>query len=556
VRDDERDGRPTRHLVICGDNPLAYRLATELSGQGGLDLTVIVRSLTEHHAPRIGALHRVRLIQAAELTDEAFRRADLDTAEALALVDQDDVGNIHAALRAQEVNPTVRLVIRFFNMSLGERIESMFPDAKVLSDADTAAPPFVAVTLGQVAPSHAALPGRPKRTAYVALRSGVPAERVICGLAVVGGEGRPRRLPENEADADLVLAMAEGAVPGPVGPSRSRMPRMAALRRAVRSASAWIDMVANRKLGLATIGLLALLLLGTVLFAEVAGYSWPDAVYYTVLDAAGAAQPDARLGTAEKVIQAMITIFGIAFIPVLTAAVVDALVGSRLAVALGRPRAVSGHVVVVGLGNMGSRVIEQLHAVGESVVGVDRDEGTRAVSWARRHGVPVMLGDASRPDTLRSASVETSRALLAVTNNDMINLEAALHTRAMNPGARIVLRLFDDDLAVRVQQQRQFGIAASRSVSFLAAPAFGAAMLRRRVLATVPVGRQVLLVAEVAVSAGSELAGDRSSRSTGRGWSGRSPCSDGAATSSSCRHRRCMCSLPVTGCWWWPPAGA
>ena len=509
MRDDGgggRDGRPRRHLVICGDNPLAYRLAAELSGQGHLRLTVMVRSLDAHHAPRIGELPGVRLVQAAELTDEAFRRAELETADALALVDQDDVGNIHAALRAEEVNPEVRLVIRFFNMSLGERIESMFPDSKVLSDADTAAPQFVAATLGLVAPSHATLPGRPKRTAYVALRSGVPKERVICGLAVTGGEGPPRRLPENEADADLVLALAEGAAPDPLGPARAAAPRRA-VRRAVRSGWAWVRMVANRKLGLATIGLLGLLGLGTVLFAVLAGYSWSNAVYYTVLDAAGAAQPDARLSTAEKVIQAMITIVGIAFIPVLTAAVVDALVGSRLAVALGRPRAVSGHIVVVGLGNVGSRVVEQLHAVGESVVGVERDEKSRGVSWARRRGLPVVVGDASRPDTLRSASVGTSRALLAVTNNDMINLEAALHARAINPGVRIVLRLFDEDLALRVQEK--FGIEASRSVSFVSAPAFAAAMLRRRVLATVPVGRQVLLVAEVSVSAGCELDGQR-----------------------------------------------
>jgi Trk K+ transport system NAD-binding subunit len=494
-----------RHLVICGDNPLAYRLAAELSGQGRLRLTVIVRSMDGHIAPRIGELPRVRLVQAAELTDETFRRADLETADALALVDQDDVGNIHAALRAEEVNPKVRLVIRFFNMSLGERIESMFPDSKVLSDADTAAPQFVAATLGLVAPSHATLPGRPKRTAYVALRSGVPKERVICGLAVTGREGSAHRLPEDEADADLVLALAEGVAPDPLGPARS--PRAVAPRRAVRSAWAWVRMVANRKLGLATIGLLGLLGLGTVLFAQLAGYSWSNAVYYTVLDAAGAAQPDARLSTAEKVIQAMITIVGIAFIPVLTAAVVDALVGSRLAVALGRPRAVSGHIVVVGLGNVGSRVVEQLHAVGESVVGVERDEKSRGVSWARRRGLPVVVGDASRPDTLRAASVGTSRALLAVTNNDMINLEAALHARAIHPGVRIVLRLFDEDLALRVQEK--FGIEASRSVSFLSAPAFAAAMQRRRVLATVPVGRRVLLVAEVSVSAGCELDGER-----------------------------------------------
>jgi Trk K+ transport system NAD-binding subunit len=51
------------------------------------------------------------------------------------------------------------------------------------------------------------------------------------------------------------------------------------------------------------------------------------------------------------------------------------------------------------------------------------------------------------------------------------------------------------------------GNTVSRSVSYLAAPAFAAAMLEHQVLRTIPVGRQVLLIAEVHVEAGTGLAG-------------------------------------------------
>jgi len=46
-------------------------------------------------------------------------------------------------------------------------------------------------------------------------------------------------------------------------------------------------------------------------------------------------------------------------------------------------------------------------------------------------------------------------------------------------------------------------------VSYLAAPAFAAAMLEHQVLRTIPVGRHVLLIADVAVGQGAELAGGR-----------------------------------------------
>jgi Trk K+ transport system NAD-binding subunit len=68
-----------------------------------------------------------------------------------------------------------------------------------------------------------------------------------------------------------------------------------------------------------------------------------------------------------------------------------------------------------------------------------------------------------------------------------------------------VLRLFDGDLAARVE--RHLGITLSRSVSYLAAPAFAAAMVDRQVVGTIPVNRQVLLIADVPVGTGSELLG-------------------------------------------------
>jgi Trk K+ transport system NAD-binding subunit len=44
-------------------------------------------------------------------------------------------------------------------------------------------------------------------------------------------------------------------------------------------------------------------------------------------------------------------------------------------------------------------------------------------------------------------------------------------------------------------------------VSYLAAPAFAAAMLEHQVLRTIPVGRHVLLIADVQVETDAELAG-------------------------------------------------
>ena len=87
-----------------------------------------------------------------------------------------------------------------------------------------------------------------------------------------------------------------------------------------------------------------------------------------------------------------------------------------------------------------------------------------------------------------------------------MNLETALQARALRgDDLRIVLRLFDDDLAQRVSET--LGNVVSRSVSYLAAPAFAVAMLEHQVLRTIPVGRHVLLIADVRVAPGAAIAG-------------------------------------------------
>ena len=209
------------------------------------------------------------------------------------------------------------------------------------------------------------------------------------------------------------------------------------------------------------------------------------------------------------------TFFADCAVPLVTAAVVGAgLTGS----VRGRDRPISDHVIVAGLGNVGTRILGQLHDLGLGVVCVDQNADAAGVPLARRLGLKVVIGESHREETLLAAGIANCRALMSVTSSDIANLETALHARALAEQPRIVLRLYDDDLAERVQ--KTVGNTISRSVPYLAAPAFAAAILEHQVLRTIPVGRHVLLIADVAVGAGSELAGRRSTTSTTAARSG------------------------------------
>ncbi|HEY9472953.1 MAG TPA: NAD-binding protein, partial [Mycobacteriales bacterium] len=244
--------------------------------------------------------------------------------------------------------------------------------------------------------------------------------------------------------------------------------------------------------------------------------SLADAAYVYAVPAAGSG--DIVLGSTGwlKGAQLGITLVGLTMVPVVTAAVVDAVVSTRLSRTLGpQPGRIERHIVVCGLGDVGSTVMEQLHALGVPLVGVERDETASGVRLARRLGIPVVLGDASRTETLLAARAEHSRCVLSVTDNDETNLEVGLSTRTLRPDVRVVLRLFDGELARLVESR--FGIDISRSVSMLAAPAFATAMLERRLVATIPVGRRVLVLADVPVAPTSALDGVPVSRANRSG---------------------------------------
>jgi Trk K+ transport system NAD-binding subunit len=160
---------------------------------------------------------------------------------------------------------------------------------------------------------------------------------------------------------------------------------------------------------------------------------------------------------------------------------------------------------VAGLGAVGTRIMGQLHALGIEVVGVDKSASATGIPLADSLGIHVVIGETHREETLRAAGITTCQALVSVTDSDIANLETALNARALAARPRIVLRLYDDDLAARVQAT--IGNAISRSTSYLAAPAFAAAVLDHQVLHTIAVGRHVLLVAEVTADDTSGLAG-------------------------------------------------
>jgi Trk K+ transport system NAD-binding subunit len=236
------------------------------------------------------------------------------------------------------------------------------------------------------------------------------------------------------------------------------------------------------------------------------------ATYLTLLDLFSINDPAIGQSAGRQVLQLLSGLVGLLLLPVLLAAVLEALGTFRNGSALRRPpRGLSGHVVLLGVGKIGTRVLTRLRELRIPVVCVEGDPEARGLATARRLRVPVVLGDVTQEGVLEAAKIHRASALLALTSADTTNLEAVLYARSLRPDLRVVLRLYDDDFATAVYRTLRAAypqaLTRSRSVSHLAAPAFAAAMLGRQILGAIPVERRVLLFAAVDVAGHPQLEG-------------------------------------------------
>jgi hypothetical protein len=89
----------------------------------------------------------VTLLEGSYRQERVLRSAGAQTANALVVTEDDDVGNVHAALVAHDLNPRLRLRLRMFNQELGNRVQLLFRDCQILDAAAMAVPAFVSAAL-------------------------------------------------------------------------------------------------------------------------------------------------------------------------------------------------------------------------------------------------------------------------------------------------------------------------------------------------------------------------------------------------------------------------
>ncbi len=146
-----------------------------------------------------------------------------------------------------------------------------------------------------------------------------------------------------------------------------------------------------------------------------------------------------------------------------------------------RVQTIERPILICGLDHLGYRIAERFLDWGRPVVAI-AEAPTPLVTELLDRGLPVIYGDVRNVDVLQCAGAERAQTVLVCTSHDLVNLEVVYHIRALNRGAPIVLRLFEDEIADEIQ--RSFDVKAIVSRSQVASQTFAHAAIGLEVLET------------------------------------------------------------------------
>ena len=114
--------------------------------------------------------------------------------------------------------------------------------------------------------------------------------------------------------------------------------------------------------------------------------------------------------------------------------------------------ALSKHIVVAGAGSTGKHVLEELIATQTPFVVIDRShQHMEKISEELMGGrMLYVIGDATEDHVLLEAGVQRARAVVAALTHDKDNLYVTLSARSLNPAARIVSKIVEDEAGPKI----------------------------------------------------------------------------------------------------------
>lgn len=189
------------------------------------------------------------------------------------------------------------------------------------------------------------------------------------------------------------------------------------------------------------------MVLGTVGYVFIEGWSIADAFYMTVLSISTTGFREVHpLSDAGKLLTVFIIILGLFSLAYVAGRLAQVIVENylqrrrRMDAQLKRLR---NHYIVCGFGRMGRNICQDLTEARERFVVIEKDPSR--IEMIEEQGYLYVMGDAALDETLLKANINHANGLISVVSSDAENIYTTLSAKTLNPDITVVARALQDD---------------------------------------------------------------------------------------------------------------
>jgi voltage-gated potassium channel len=199
------------------------------------------------------------------------------------------------------------------------------------------------------------------------------------------------------------------------------------------------------------------LVVGTVGFELIEGYSWFDGFYMTLTTITTVGYQEMRpLSHAGRVFNSFLIFFGVSAMFLAVGAMTQTIIELELQDRYGKRRKrrmienLNGHFIVCGFGRVGRNACYEFQRANAPFVVIDRNE--QRVAKAVTAGMLAIVADATQDDNLREAGVLRAKGLIAALPSDAENLFIILSAKTLNPGLTVATRVSEEEAGEKLRR--------------------------------------------------------------------------------------------------------
>lgn len=212
-----------------------------------------------------------------------------------------------------------------------------------------------------------------------------------------------------------------------------------------------------RRLLLALILLIAIVVIGTVSYHILAGASLLDSFYMTIITVSTVGFGErVTMNTETMVFTTVLILASVVWGAWALQAALSTIISEEFRRAVQQLRAIRGirgmekHTILCGFGRIGRAAAAELVRNDEPFIVIDLDP--ELVESLREEGIHTIFGDATDDEILIVANIYSAKRLLAVLDSDNANIVTVLSARQLNPKLWIASRVVREEAASKLMR--------------------------------------------------------------------------------------------------------